>query len=234
MSETQKFAEQLKKLYALRFDSEELLAQRSALWKTLCVHFFQKKIGAFSDGARIADIACGYCEFINNIHAREKYAVDLNPDAKKFANTDVKFINGTMFDLARAVSPNYFDAIFVSNFLEHLNSKEEIYDSIFTLMKIIKPGGRILILQPNIKYVGGRYWDFFDHKIPLTENALVELAETLGLTITECIPRFLPYTTKSVLPKEPWLVWAYLKLMPFSGMLLGKQSFLILTKERQQ
>jgi len=44
------------------------------------------------------------------------------------------------------------------------------------------------------------------------------------------VPRFLPYTSKSRLPKAPALVWLYLKLKP-AWWLLGKQMFVVARKE---
>ncbi len=48
-----------------------------------------------------------------------------------------------------------------------------------------KPGGRLLALQPNIRFVGGAYWDFVDHHLPLTDRTLVEACESLGYEIVE-------------------------------------------------
>ena len=39
----------------------------------------------------VVDVACGYGEFINNIHASKKIAIDLNPDAKNYLMSDVEF-----------------------------------------------------------------------------------------------------------------------------------------------
>lgn len=83
----------------------------------------------------------------------------------------------------------------------------------------------MLILQPNIKYTKGAYWDFIDHKVPLTDQALVEAGEMCGLRTIVNIPRFLPYTTKSKLPKHPLLIWLYLKVMPVSGFFYGTAVF---------
>jgi len=66
-------------------------------------------------------------------------------------------------------------------------------------------------MQPNIKYVKGAYWDFFDHITPLTESSMCEALEMAGFRIKKVIPRFLPYTTKSRIPQHPFLVWMYLK-----------------------
>jgi hypothetical protein len=85
-------------------------------------------------------------------------------------------------------------------------------------------------LQPNIRYTGAAYWDFIDHKIALTDRALIEAGEMCGLKVVRCIRKFLPYTTKSKFPQHPFLIWLYLKLMPVSGFFMGQQSFLILEK----
>ncbi|MCU7374975.1 hypothetical protein PEC18_30120 [Paucibacter sp. O1-1] len=44
------------------------------------------------------------------------------------------------------------------------------------------------------------------------------------------IDRFLPYTTKSRLPKAPWLVSLYLKL-PFAWRFVGKQALVVARKD---
>lgn len=123
------------------------------------------------------------------------------------------------------------DVIFISNFLEHLSSKEEILSLIEQVKNLLRQHGKIIILQPNIKYVGGKYWDFFDHKTPLTDEALIELAHMLDLKVVKCVRKFLPYTTKGSLPTSAFLVRLYLLMMPVSGYVLGKQTYLVLEKK---
>jgi len=86
-----------------------------------------------------------------------------------------------------------------------------------------------MVLQPNIRFVGGEYWDFFDHHTPLTDRSLVEALELTGMRIQLVVPRFLPYTTRSALPQAPWLVRLYLAT-PVVWRFLGKQAFVIATK----
>ncbi len=91
---------------------------------------------------------------------------------------------------------------------------------------MLRPGGRAIVLQPNVRLVGGRYWDFIDHTVALTERSLAEAAELAGLCVERTITRFLPYTTKSRLPQSRYLVRAYLAFPPVWA-LLGKQTLLI-------
>src|SRR4051794_477895 len=107
-------------LYRFRFRESER-PQKMIIWKTLCEHFFQKLVG---DDRVVVDLACGYGEFINNIKARKKYAVDLNPDAPKYLDPDVQFCPSRA-DSIKQIGDGTADVVFTSNFLEHLKTKEE-------------------------------------------------------------------------------------------------------------
>ena len=85
------------------------------------------------------------------------------------------------------------------------------------------------MLQPNIRAVGGRFWDFLDHRIPISDRTLVEAFGVADLDLQEVRPRFLPFTTKSRLPQHPWLVRIYLLLRP-AQWLLGGQAWLVAHK----
>lgn len=220
----------LQKLYKARFDTEcdrKVLEKRNAIWRILCDGFFKKFIPPH---ATIVDIGAGYCEFINNIESGgpneggRKIAVDLNPDTCHFAHAGVEVINADCMDIAE-LETGSCDIVFMSNFLEHLPTRDMILRLFSECRRLLKKDGRLLILQPNIRYVGMAYYDFFDHHTPLTEKSLVEALEISGFSIEACIPRFLPYTTKSRLPQAPWLVSLYLNL-PLAWRILGKQCFI--------
>ena len=86
-----------------------------------------------------------------------------------------------------------------------------------------------MLLGPNLRFLPGEYWDFWDHLVPITDRSLVEALETIGFETVEAIPRFLPYTTRSSLPKAPWLVRLYLRA-PIAWRFLGGQ-FLVRAKK---
>ncbi|MDE7311841.1 MAG: hypothetical protein K2N87_09565 [Eubacterium sp.] len=176
------------------------------------------------------DVAAGYCSFINHICCNcKKYALDVNPDVRKYAGRDVEVLVDQVCHLGKYFGKGTVSLFFMSNFLEHLPK-----DSISRLLELeyclLEKGGQVWILTPNIRYAGGKYWDFYDHITPITEKALMEEAELIGYKIKTCIPRFLPFTTKSRFPQSRWIVRLYLHLMPFSGKLFGEQSFLVLSK----
>ena len=216
---------ELKELYDNRFSNVD--RKRNAICRILCTSFFQKFI---PESHAVVDIAAGRCEFINNIKAAEKYAFDLNPAVTEFAVQNVCAVNAGCFETEEKLNGKLFDTVFISNFLEHLETKDDVVKILHICSNILSENGQIVILQPNIKYVKGEYWDFIDHKLALTDLSVIEAGQICGLKVKKVIKRFLPYTTKSKLPQEPWLVWLYLKLMPFSGFFFGKQSLIILEK----
>jgi SAM-dependent methyltransferase len=148
--------------------------------------------------------------------------VDLR-DVSAHLPPDVRFIQSDGLGLRDVLPSGTFDLVFMSNYLEHLPSADAVVDQLKVVHDLLSPAGRVLILQPNIRLVGGSYWDFLDHKTALTEKSLAEAAETAGLATVEVITRFLPYTTKSRFPQHPLLVRAYLGFRP-AWRILGRQT----------
>lgn len=210
--------EDLKSLYRHRFSASELPA-KNALWKTLCESHFQKYVNPASD--TVLDLACGYGEFINNIRAARKLAVDLNPDSPGAVADDVVF-HAVAANALGPIADGSVDVVFTSNFFEHLPDKTALQEVLGEVCRVLKPGGRLIAMGPNIRYLPGAYWDFIDHHLPLSERSLVEALQLAGLHPGRVIERFLPYTTQSRLPQSDWLVRLYLAL-PVVWRFFGKQ-----------
>ncbi|MBI2031150.1 MAG: class I SAM-dependent methyltransferase [Candidatus Levybacteria bacterium] len=204
-------------IYSKRFPDKK---NRNLLWKTLIKNFLQE---FFDTKDVVLDVGCGYGEFINNISCYKKYALDINSDVAKFLNKDVFFLKS--FSSKISIKNKIIDKIFISNFFEHI-TKDEIIKTIQELKRILKPDGKIIILQPNIRFCGKNYWMFFDHITPIDDRALIEAFETLGFKVNLNIEKFLPFTTKNNLPQHPVFLYIYLKL-PFLWKIFGAQSLLI-------
>lgn len=211
-------------IYEERFD--ESIKKREAIWQVLCKDYFQKFI---KPGDTVLDLAAGYCEFINNIKCKTKIAVDLNPKTKKMAKKNVKFYKALSTNLPKSLTGKV-NVVFTSNFFEHLDSKSELIDTLKEVNRVLKPGGKVMILQPNIRLVGAKYWDYVDHTLPLTEQTLYEALALSGFKLSYKKVRFLPYTANSRKPTAPFLVKLYLKVPP-AQFLMGKQTFVIGQKQ---
>ena len=207
----------VKDVYRHRFDDSDE-ARKERTWAEVG-RYLQRFI---SPGARVLDIACDRGQFIRHVNAKEKWATDLR-EVGSWLPSDVRFVQADSLALAQTLPNDYFDLAFISNFLEHLPSAEAVVRQLQETHKVLKPGGRVLILQPNVRLVGGPYWDFIDHQTPLTEKSLAEAGELAGFTTRMVITRFLPYTTKSRLPQSAGLVRLYLAFRP-AWWLMGKQS----------
>jgi len=214
----------LKRLYDMRF-TQAGTAKRIAVWKVLCSSFFSKLVPR---DATVLDLACGYGEFINNIEAGAKYAVDLNKDSPAHVDPGVTFVATSALDLS-ALPQGAFDVVFTSNFLEHFHCKSDL-DRVFQeVVKLLKPGGKFIVVGPNIKYAYKEYWDYYDHYLPLSHLSLAEGLELAGLRVERVVPRFLPYTMQGRTPTAGFLIRAYLAL-PFAWRFMGKQ-FLVVARK---
>ncbi|MEO6095679.1 MAG: class I SAM-dependent methyltransferase [Fibrobacteria bacterium] len=210
-------------LYRVRFDPQEKAA-KDKLWRVICPHLQRW----FPERGAVLDLGAGYCEFINHIKASRKVAVDMNPDTVACAGPDVEVINGPVVPLPSMASDT-MDAAFVSNLLEHLADKSQVMELLREVFRVLKPGGRIVVLMPNIRFAYREYWDFFDHQVPLTEKAVVEACIMAGYKPIKVIPAFLPYTTKSRLPQWDILVRLYLAV-PLLWRFFGKQALVVAEK----
>lgn len=215
---------ELSELYKIRFD-KEMLPRKDAIWKIICHDYLQRFIAPTDT---VVDIACGYGEFVNNINAGKKIAFDLNPDAKNFLQPEIEFHQCMATKLGTIVN-GYADVVFTSNFLEHLSNKKTLDEFLEQVMLALKPGGRYIILGPNLKYLPGAYWDFYDHHLGLTHLSLSEALRLAGFNVNVCIGKFLPYTTQGALPTHPWLVKLYIRI-PLAWKIFGRQFFIVAQK----
>ena len=213
-------SQSLPELYSIRFDEREVSA-KDVVWREI-VAFLGKWI---DPAAPVLDVACDRGHFIRHVSASERWATDIR-DVSATLPSDVRFVQASGLDLAAAVPTSYFGTIFMSNYLEHLESGALVIDQLGVAARLLRPGGRLIVLQPNIRLVGPRYWDFIDHRVALTERSLLEAAELAGLRTVEVITRFLPYSTKGRLPTARFLVRAYLRF-PLAWTVMGKQSLYI-------
>ena len=217
-------------IYTSRFSSAEE-ETRTATWKVLCRDFFQKFI---SPTDAVLDIGAGDGHFIRNIQAGRKIALDLSAHVQNLKKFGIEVLQIPATDFATKLGAPV-DVIFMSNFLEHLPDKRLLLDILAECRRALKPGGKVIILQPNIRYVGPAYWDYIDHHIALTEHSLKEALEISGFKLQTLIPRFLPYTAKSVTGKiagqkrAAFMVSMYLKI-PLLWRIFGQQTLVVATR----
>lgn len=211
----------LSKLYRERFPEADRAA-RDAIWAVLCEHFFQAFV---RETDTVVDLGAGQGEFLRHLRCGARIAVEINPDAAALLPPGVRLIARPGWDL-RELDDASVDVVMASNFFEHLPTKARLLETLAELRRILRPGGRLLVLQPNLACLHGRFFDFLDHHLPLTDRSMTEALVLSGFAVRRCVPRFLPFTTRSRLPKHPWLVRAYLAV-PLAWRVMGEQLFIL-------
>jgi SAM-dependent methyltransferase len=178
----------------------------------------------------ILDLGCGYGEFINNVRAENRYALDLNPDAKQHLASDVTFIQHDCSE-PWPIESECLDVVFSSNFLEHLPTKHHLASAVQEAARCLRSGGTIILMGPNIRYANGAYWDFYDHHVPLTERSVVELLTMEGFSVEVVHARFLPFTMSDGRSYPQWVLRAYLRT-PLAWRIFGKQFVVVARRGR--
>lgn len=215
----------LDELYATRFPETDREG-KDAIWQVLCRHFFQRYV---EKRDVVLDVGPGFGEFLRHIQCARRIAVDIEKLSGRQLPDGTDEILVSSERLSSRVAPGSVDVVFCSNFFEHLPDTRTFLATLAEIRTVLRPGGRLLVLQPNIRLIGGAYWDFVDHHLPLTDRTLIEACESLGFQILEVIPRFLPYTTRSRFPQSPLFVRLYLAVRP-AWWLLGKQTWFVAQK----
>jgi len=213
-------------IYAHRFPPADgaQLGWRRRVWRILVDEFFSRWIPA--DGT-VLDFGCGLGEFINAARAGRRIAVDARPEAAGSLGAGVEFQLSDGIRLP-GVRDHEVDVVFCSNVLEHLTDRATVTSLLSEFRRVLRPGGRLLVLGPNLRYTGPAYWDFFDHVLPFTHISLAEALAGGGFETETLIPRFLPYTTVGARRLPPAIVRWYVRL-PFAWRLLGAQFFAVAT-----
>ena len=199
-----------------RFGEEE---RRNVLWRTLWDAYFSKRI---KPEDCVLDIGAGYGQFINNVSARRRIAIDAWAGMPAHLDPGVEAIIGDAAELS-AIDDGSVDYAFASNIFEHL-SQEKVAAVLAALKRKLSPKGVLTILQPNYAYAYREYFDDYTHCSVWSHISLADFLQVNGVDVLESRPRFLPLTIKSRLPVSPLLIKLYL-LSPVKP--LGKQMLFV-------
>ena len=209
------------RMYAYRFRHVNQ-AGRQAVWREIA-RYAHDRMGK---PERVLDPAAGRGEFITAVPAAERWGVDLVGHGVP-ESAGVKMIISDIMDAG--LPKDYFDGVFMSNFLEHLPDQNAVAAVLAKLNDAMEPGGRIAVVGPNFRYCAREYFDCADHTVILSHVAVAEHLYAAGFEITTVSPRFLPFSFRGLLPPSPLLTRLYLHT-PLAWRVLGKQ-FLVLGRK---
>jgi len=172
--------------------------------------------------ARVLEIGAGYCCWINALSGTRRVAVDAWPEVARHAAPGVEAV---VLDLSTGLTQfadESFDLVLASNVIEHFEP-DAAASLIAETVRLLRRGGRVIVMQPNFRYAYRHYFDDYTHRSTFTHVSLANLLRSKGLRMLRVEPRFLPYSMReSRLTVKPWLVRAYLRspIRPLAGQML--------------
>ena len=191
--------------------------RRTVLWKALWRFYFKNLITADDT---VLDLGCGYGNFIHQVKAKKRIAVDCWPGFIQHIEPGIQTIVANIADLS-AVENASVDFAFASNVFEHM-SQEELAVTLAELRKKMSSRGQLTILQPNYRYCAPEYFDDYTHISIWSHISLSDFLMANGYEVTKVEPRFLPLTIQSRFPVHPCLIALYLMspFKPFAKQML--------------
>jgi SAM-dependent methyltransferase len=192
-------------------------AKRKVLWGTLAEEVFQPLIGPDDT---VIELGAGWCDFINSVTASRRVAVDVWPGVTQAAAPGVETHVASADDLG-FLPDGSANVVFASNLLEHLTHPQVDALSV-EAMRVLVPGGRLILVQPNYRLCAKHYFDDYTHVSIWSDISMSTYLEARGWRLSRVVGRFLPLTVKSRLPASSRLIRAYLRspIRPLAGQML--------------
>jgi SAM-dependent methyltransferase len=125
--------------------------------------------------------------------------------------------------MSKVVS-NTVDVVFASNLFEHLTDVE-LETTMTEVKRVLKKGGRLILMQPNYRLAYKTYFDDHTHKKVFSDTSLETFLLSFDMEIELKKAKFLPFSLKSrpsIIPVFPLLIRAYINspIKPFAGQML--------------
>ena len=122
---------------------------------------------------KILELGCGRGEFLNEFvkNGLEGYGTDIS----EYSNQFFPNLNLKKVDMANEKLPyedNFFDIIYSKSVVEHFYYPEKVFQEAY---RVLKPGGIIITLTPEWKYIYKSFYEDFTHRVPFTKVSLRDI-----------------------------------------------------------
>lgn len=190
--------------------------RRDQVWRVLA-QYLQDWVRADEP---LLELGAGYGEFVRNVRAARKWALDLDQELTRYWGASVTPLIQSALQPWPLVSES-LGTIFASNFFEHF-TMEQGSAILSEAWRVLRSGGRLIAVQPNFRLEPRRYFDDYTHRAIFTDTGFQDFLRATGWNIVHAEPRFMPFSMKSRLPTAEWLVKLYLALpfRPLAGQFL--------------
>jgi ubiquinone/menaquinone biosynthesis C-methylase UbiE len=189
---------------------------RDKVWQHICA-YLSRWIDA---DAEVLELGAGWCDFSNNVAAKRVVAMDLDQTVQRASSDAVTAVVGDCTDLS-AFPDASFDVVFASNLVEHLE-RPDASALLAGARRVLRPDGRLILVQPNFRLNPGGYFDDFTHVAIYTDRSIHDYLVAEGWAVEHLEARFLPLTMKSRASGLTFLVPLYLRspVKPLAGQML--------------
>ncbi len=138
------------------------------------IEYLIKKAGLF-ENQKIIELGCGRGDFIIEFKKKglKAYGVDISDYSQKFF-PDLNFKKVDFENEKTPFANETFDVVYSKSFIEHFYYPEKIFEEAH---RILKPGGKIITLTPEWKYIYKSFYEDFTHRVPFTKESLKSIHE---------------------------------------------------------
>ncbi len=132
---------------------------------------------------KILELGCGRGEFLNEFEefGLDAHGVDISDYCKKFF-PKLKFKKTDMANEKLPFEDNFFDIIYSKSIIEHFYYPDKVFKEAY---RVLKPGGLIITLTPEWKYIYKSFYDDFTHRVPFTKTSLKDIHEMYNFKETQ-------------------------------------------------
>lgn len=160
---------------------DEKLRPRTDYPEKLCLHLTDRF--NIPQGAKLLDLGCGRGEFLEGFKKAglDVFGLDRDPHATKAVNA----IEVKTCDFEKNKFPyadNTFDVVFSKSVVEHFFDPENF---ILESLRVLKPGGRIIMMTPDWITTMKVFFDDYTHRQPYTVTAAKDLLDIFGFNKTQ-------------------------------------------------
>ena len=195
--------------------------RRKIVWEEICRYLNRHYIGR---DAAVLELGCGYGDFIGNISAAQKTAIERDenykPYIEAYGGIDIRF--GDSIKELKKIESNKYNVVFCSNYFEHFTIGA-VQRQLNMIARILTQDGKLIVLQPNFSLCCEHYFDDWTHKTAFSDISFSDLLSDSGFfRVDKCIKGFMPFSIKSRLPVIRAIVRAYLwsGVKPFAAQFL--------------